>query len=482
MNTEFENTYKTIARQIATPNGQCVLILGPELAVDNKGIGYKTFFRKLVPPTSKYFDAENLFLFKDKSDTRFVMDSVIDYYSKVGDPSLLEMVSRIPFPLIINVCPDLALNKVFERKGIPYSEAYFAIESKVKFDPIISIPSKEKPVIYNIFGSINVEQSLIFTHKRLYETIEYLLPKKSLPDNIELFLKETANSFIFLGFKFDSWHYQLVCHKLGINTNSDSKINISSPNAIDNENVTIVMNNLFDMKFTSDNPMQCLHNIIECCENEHKNTLRPKDPNGSYSTFVSYARKDDKNPERENVVDLIQQCFTENANGSLFSLFRDRKDLKYGDSIDSFMTHIGVGKTVIRVISDKYLKSIYCMIEAYRIQHYKDDDKRVFTIVMNDADIHSADSIEKYKQYWFDQCQDLLKNPSQLENGCYDDYVTVYRFIDNFITTLKDQVYLNLDYTHVTKVAGETSVTILDTKKPEFDVFMDQVLAKLKTE
>jgi hypothetical protein len=241
------------------------------------------------------------------------------------------------------------------------------------------------------------------------------------------------------------------------------------------------------MKFTSQNPMQCIQNIIKNIESIQKDKnieyLRPKNPNGAYSTFISYARKDDSNIERENIVNCIEKQFNTNNQNNIYQLFRDRNDLKYGDSIDSFMTHIGVGKTVIRVISHKYLTSIFCMIEAYRMQTYMDNDKRIYTVVMNDADIHSNDSIKKYKDYWFNECQTILNDPTKLGNGNYDDYVKIYRFIDTFIAEIKDQVYLELAYTDVNKKSDTiepAEFTINDTKKPEFEQFLSNVFSKMQ--
>lgn len=478
----LENAYQTIARHITASTGQCVLILGPELSINKSGIGYKTFFRETIPVSSnsRYFDIENLFHFEDNLDSNYIKDKVIKYYKEVGDPALMEMISRIPIPLIINVCPDKALNNVLKSKGIPYCEGYFTKDSKAKFNPIIPEPTKENPVIYNILGSIDLEQSLILTHKKLYETMEFLLPEKSLPDNIEHYLKSTVNSFIFLGFKFDSWQYQLICHKLGVYNKDETNTNISSPNIIENENVSIIMRKSFDMKFTAENPMQCIHNVIAYCEKESSGSMREKNTNGSYSTFISYARNDQTNENRENIVNLIEQKFTTLNQGGLFQLFRDRNDLKFGDSIDSFMTHIGIGKIVIRVISHKYLTSIYCMVEACRMTKYNDKDKRILTIVMNDANIDADDSIKKYKEYWFNECQTILEDPTKLNNGNYDDYVMVYRNIDQIIYNIKDQVYLALDYTDVIQNPGASEIAIAESKKADFDAFMNEVFTKIQ--
>lgn len=481
MEEDIITAYENIASLINSSTGGCVLILGPELAVNKIGIGYKSYFKSIVPKDSTYFDSENLFHFHDNQASFNVRRKVVEYYEQVGDPVLMEMISRIPFPLIINVCPDKAINKTLKRKGIEFSEGYFSKESKTEFNPKIDFPSKNKTVVYNIFGTIDIPQSLILTHNKLYETMEYLLPQNSLPDNIEHFLKSTANSFIFLGFKFDSWYYQLICHKLDINSSPEKpKINISSPEKIGNSSTEIIMGNYFDMKFISENPMQCMHNIIEFCEKDNPQSLRKKSPNSAYSTFVSYARNGQNNPNRENIVDLIEATIKECNTDGLLQLFRDRNDLEFGGSIDAFMTYIGVGKIVIRVISDKYLKSIYCMTEACRMKKYKDEDKRIFTIVMNDADINSDDGIKKYKEYWLLEGKKIWDDETKLNNCNSEDYVCAYKYIDQFIYEIKSQLYLSFDYNDIVKNPATNEISLSENKKAEFEDFMKQICLKMK--
>lgn len=103
------------------------------------------------------------------------------------------------------------------------------------------------------------------------------MPEKSLPDNIELFLKGTVNSFIFLGFKFDSWYYQLICHKLGIRADAaDMKTILSSPDFKVNDSIDVIMNSSFDMQFAPENPSQCIQTIIEICETDSPKLTREK--------------------------------------------------------------------------------------------------------------------------------------------------------------------------------------------------------------
>jgi hypothetical protein len=479
MPDDLENLYATIASNILSETGQCVLILGPELSVGKDGTGYKKYFREIVKENtseSSYLSSDNLFYFKDDFDKNVIISKVKDFYNNAGDSVLLEMISRIEFPLIINVCPDVALNKIYKSKGILFKDGYFAKESKALFNSL-PLPTKELPVIYNIFGTISIDQSLIFTHNKLYQLIEYLLPQKSLPDNIESYINNIANSFLFLGFKFDSWYYQLICHKLGLNP----KTNICTPFNMDNENVSIVMKKSFNMDFTPENPSQCIGNILKRCGDQ----VRKASPTGIYSTFVSYAWSDSSNTERENIVNLSEQKFKEQKE-NLFTLFRDRKDLTYGDSIDSFMHTIGSGKTVILVVSDKYLRSKYCMIEALRVSNYADKEKRIFIILMADAaktikDDEAKDELDKtYKKHWWDECQRLLKDPNKLGREEFDNCVKIFGFVDKFITNMKDKLNLSLDYPDVFKSPASNKYEINNRKKAEFDAFIKSVLSKMK--
>jgi hypothetical protein len=466
--TQLDDIYDKISDYIISGQGQCVLLLGPELSVDQAGRDYKSYFKELAAlekeNIDRYFDSENLFAFRPNASERDVRSIVRKFYSNVGDPVLSEMIARIKLPLIINVSPDIAINKVYTAKQIQYKSGYFSKESKQKFNAL-PYPTKDLPVIYNIFGSVENEQSLIQTHGKLYETVEHLLPENSLPDNIELFLKEDANSFIFLGFKFDSWHYQLICHKLKINYNKN-RTNLSAPDYKTSDAVNIIMGNNFVVDFTSENPEQMVQRIINECEKKDPSSLRLKEPHSNFSVFISYARDaGDLEPgaaSRETIVDELEETLKEKG-GSAIQVFRDRKDLTYGESIDSFMTRIGKGKTVIRVISDKYLKSRYCMDEALRISRYNDTEKRIFTIVLADVNLDDAQT-GIYRDYWRNKCGEVFEDiENKLDGENYDIYVAIFRFINRFIAGIKDEVHLPAAHSDA-----------------DFELFVNTIIQKIK--
>ncbi len=90
-------------------------------------------------------------------------------------------------------------------------------------------------------------------------------------------------------------------------------------------------------------------------------TFAPEKP----EWFVSYAWGD-STPEgrgREAVVDRL--CEEAKTRGRI--ILRDKNVLGLGDSISQFMTRIGAGDRVFVVLSDKYLRSPFCMFELCEI-------------------------------------------------------------------------------------------------------------------
>ena len=115
--------------------------------------------------------------------------------------------------------------------------------------------------------------------------------------------------------------------------------------------------------------------------------------------YISYAW----GGESEKIVDLLDAELQKKG----VKLTRDKRDLGYKGSIVGFMEDIGKGNKIIVVISEKYLKSENCMFELTQIYENKDFAKRIFPIVLEDADIYSPVSRIKYIKYWNDKIAEL---------------------------------------------------------------------------
>ena len=113
--------------------------------------------------------------------------------------------------------------------------------------------------------------------------------------------------------------------------------------------------------------------------------------------FFSYAW----GGESEKVVDQMYTSLHKEG----FNVVRDKVDLHYKGKISSFMSDIGTGNFIIVVLSDKYIRSRFCMFELYEIYRNSNLDKdsfmkKVFPVRVEDINLSDAAVIGAYSQYW----------------------------------------------------------------------------------
>ena len=88
--------------------------------------------------------------------------------------------------------------------------------------------------------------------------------------------------------------------------------------------------------------------------------------------FFSYAWSDDTDVanSREKIVDDLYESLRTDG----FNVVRDKNDLRYKGLISDLTGRIGRGKFIVVAISDKYLKSTYCMSELLEIYRRSNSD------------------------------------------------------------------------------------------------------------
>lgn len=156
-----------------------------------------------------------------------------------------------------------------------------------------------------------------------------------------------------------------------------------------------------------------------------------------YEIFLSYAW----GGESEKIVNDLDNAFQ--AKGIV--LIRDKRDLGFRGMITEFMQRIGKGKAVVVVISDKYLKSPYCMFELLEIYRNLDFRNRIFPIVLKDANIFEAIPKLQYLEYWRSKKNELddaiMKFGADAITVIGEDYKINKRIFDNYgeiVNILKD--------------------------------------------
>ena len=89
-------------------------------------------------------------------------------------------------------------------------------------------------------------------------------------------------------------------------------------------------------------------------------------PKGKPEIFVSYAWGDDSSETARKRAEVVDRLCETLANES-WNIIRDKNAMRSGDLISGFMKRIRFADHVIVVLSDKYLRSPYCMAELYGI-------------------------------------------------------------------------------------------------------------------
>ncbi len=134
--------------------------------------------------------------------------------------------------------------------------------------------------------------------------------------------------------------------------------------------------------------------------------LSPTEPpdDGRTAVAISYAHGDDLTDAgriRGQIVDDLQTRL--DAWG--YRALRDRDVLRNGDLIREFMLRLGRADRVIVVLSDKYLRSPFCMTELHHVFQYSLGQagtfaERVIPIVLDDARIDDWRARKSWAEHW----------------------------------------------------------------------------------
>jgi hypothetical protein len=196
---------------------QCLLVLGPEAYTDPNGQPWQDKLRHHLQPgnnplVQRYYEDDDFFLFDELSKQTLICHEIKSFYSQAKPGEALRKLAEIPFHVIFTVTPDKLLNRAFEEQGFPFQFGYY---KKNKEPQDIRTPARQNPLLYNLFGCLDSEESLILTHNDLYDYFKSIFARKSMPQLLKDQLHQIRN-VLFLGVPFDKWYMQLLLRELEI--------------------------------------------------------------------------------------------------------------------------------------------------------------------------------------------------------------------------------------------------------------------------
>lgn len=178
------------------------------------------------------------------------------------------------------------------------------------------------------------------------------------------------------------------------------------------------------------------------------------------NVYISYAHGDQETPEgrlRTEVADDLLELLKEKERSGKIKVIIDREYMTYKSSISEFMKGYGrEDSIIILIISDKYLRSRYCMNEVVEITSNKNYHDRIFPVILPDAKVNDEEHLINYQLFWqeqkkklsdkFDKIEDKSKAPDlfhRLKN--LDKILSIF---DEFVSKMGDLITVTPpDYT-----------------------------------
>jgi internalin A len=133
-------------------------------------------------------------------------------------------------------------------------------------------------------------------------------------------------------------------------------------------------------------------------------TDRPEISKSKPEIFVSFAWGDDSSDDARKRTEIVDRlCETLGHHG--WHILRDSNVLRPGDLISGFMKRIGLADHVIVVLSDKYLRSPYCVTELYSIYQRSVGEKedflrRIIPLRLDDTRFSNWRDRVAFAEYW----------------------------------------------------------------------------------
>jgi SIR2-like domain len=296
----MNNTDETWETHIDSIHKQkAILFLGHDITLNYKNSQKEAdFFRQLYQKNKEeiisFHEQDGFLVFKDSDARSSNLHKLQKFYAEDFTNPLLEKLAEIPFHAILTTTPDLTMNTIFEKNKFLFSKGYH--RAKVKKE-IAEMPSKEKPLLYNLLGSAEDDESLITSHYDLFNFVESIYASQTLPTMLSNLLnKENTRHIIFLGFDFGKWYFQLLLHLLKIK----GAANKSFANTIAevDVNVAAFFNTQFKIHFINHN----LDSFVNTLHEKFAKEFPLRQP-------VADAHKQNRKYLKNNIVKLLSKAF-----------------------------------------------------------------------------------------------------------------------------------------------------------------------------
>lgn len=253
-------------------DNKCVFLLGPYLSsLKKKEIQDEIIrFAKEEKGLNVKADLDGLYKTNDASAKGMFPWAVKEFIKENFElAEIHNQLVEIPGHLTISLSPDHLMEDAYRNKSIGAQFTYYSktqvLQEELKF------PTSNNPLVYNLFGSIYDEKSLILTQFDLIDFIFSIVKEKiPLPDILKSSLNE-ARVFIFLGFDFEQWYLKIILKILSELVDEGFGVALESEQGV-SPNIRFLFKRNFDLIFVPSESDKFVNAVYEACAK--KNILR----------------------------------------------------------------------------------------------------------------------------------------------------------------------------------------------------------------
>ncbi len=208
---DFE--WNVLLEKLKSPRCECALVLGEGAFFTPEGDllkdRYNSFLDQNLAGLFTRQKDDDLLSMADQNRTTFCT-GVRDFYKDQVPDEFLRQIAQIPFPLIINTTPHEQIGKAFT--GVTLQQRHYNRSAQQEK---IDKPDAANPLIYNLVGTIEDDNTLVLTYSNLFDYFESIFHEYRLPEELREVLRG-VKYFVFLGVPFDRWYFHLFLRILNI--------------------------------------------------------------------------------------------------------------------------------------------------------------------------------------------------------------------------------------------------------------------------
>ncbi len=301
MSTDWNFVIDTIRRN------KCVLFIGPQVYTDSEGTTLEEALSRALDarnpenPFIRSYYHDGFFLFRENKFKSRVISQIRQFYSQAFPKaeSIFEKVAAMPFPIIVTLTPDRLLSNIMQRKGIEHQCDFYHFNQPARTQ---EVKIGEQPVVYNLLGWVEEDESLVLTHNDLFGYLEavFLGGKMNMEFKAELM---QASNYIFLGLPFDKWYMQLLLRVLSLHVDG-ARFERISPKPTLTRRTRSMYEEQFKIQFVDENVELFVNELYERCASQ--NLLRKAEVTSDSSVPAESISLD-------TIVDLIAYAKTREA-------------------------------------------------------------------------------------------------------------------------------------------------------------------------